>query len=243
VEEKAGISAAFGTQTRLQKAELIQHLRQNQPDISPSNLNWRIHQLIQQRQLVRIGRGRYALPQKASYQPAAHPYAQEIATAIKQQFPYARFSVFHTEQLSALMQHLPGRHLLVVEVERDAIEAVFFHLQSIGKRCFLKPTALEMSNYVAFEEQPIVLQPLLTEAPLLYADQVPMPALEKFLVDLVSEKAIYHAYQGAELRHIFAQALEAYHVVMDRLLRYARRRNRQAQVLQFLNFFDTPTTT
>jgi hypothetical protein len=171
-----------------------------------------------------------------------HERMLEIGTIVRSSFPYLDFSIFHTAQLSPWMQHLPGRHIIVLEVERSGLESVFFQLKSMGMPCFLQPDRKAMSRYVAFEDTPVILQPLLSEAPLLAVGDLHVPALEKLLVDLACEKAIYQAFQGAELRHIYQNAFSAFHIRQDRMLRYAHRRRRKAVVQNFLKLFDIPST-
>lgn len=225
---------AFGGGNRLQKAALLDYWRAQNPSISDSMLNWKIHDLLRRGELVSIGRGSYELPSKAEYLPRVTARLKELATLVRRAFPYLDFSIFHTEPLSGLMQHIPGKHLMILEVERDGSESVFFRLKELGLQTYLQPDLNTMVRYVAFENESLIVQPLLSEAPLLQVEGIQVPAMEKLLVDLACEKAIYHAYQGAELRHIFENALEAYHIREDRLLRYAARRNRKKMVMTLL---------
>lgn len=219
------------------KAALAHYLLSKQPHSSKTALNWRIHELLQQGQILSIGRGRYALPQKAEYRPVIGERMRSIGALVKTGFPFLESSIFHTEQLSSFMQHIPGRHFLLLEVERVGMEALFYKLKDAGLPCYLQPDVATMQRYVAFEHEPLIIQPLLTEAPLLGSGEVAMPSLEKLLVDLACEKAIYSAFQGAELRYIYQNAFAAYQIRIDRMLRYADRRRRRDLILSYLNIF------
>ena len=58
--------------------------------------------------------------------------------------------------------------------------------------------------------------------------------LEKMLVDMVADKIISTTYSKAELPDAFEQVQRQYNLDKTRLLRYARRRNKEEEMKQYL---------
>lgn len=80
----------------------------------------------------------------------------------------------------------------------------------------------------------IVVQNLVSEAPLQKVNNIPTVTLEKLLVDLVYGKDLFYFYQGYELHNIFQQAFDKYTINESRLLRYADRRKKKVEVLELI---------
>lgn len=75
---------------------------------------------------------------------------------------------------------------------------------------------------------PIIVKPLITEAPLLVQDRYRTAPLEKILVDLMADQSLFFTYQE-ELDYIVHTAFDKFIINRDKLRRYARRRNRADQ--------------
>ena len=60
------------------------------------------------------------------------------------------------------------------------------------------------------------------------------PLLEKILVDLFAEEKLFYFYQGAELMHIYENAIKNYTLNYTKLFSYARRREREQNIKQFM---------
>ena len=58
--------------------------------------------------------------------------------------------------------------------------------------------------------------------------------LEKMLVDMIADKLISTTYSKAEFPDVIEQAQRRYYLDKVRLLRYARRRNREKEMKQYL---------
>jgi len=60
------------------------------------------------------------------------------------------------------------------------------------------------------------------------------PSLEKILVDLFAEPALFYYLQGPELMHIYEHAIGNYTVNFTRLFSYAKRRQKEQAIRQFI---------
>jgi len=60
------------------------------------------------------------------------------------------------------------------------------------------------------------------------------PTLEKILVDLFTEQHLFYYLQGGEMIHIFENALNNYTINFTKLFSYAKRRNKEYDLKQFI---------
>ena len=74
---------------------------------------------------------------------------------------------------------------------------------------------------------------LVSEAPLQKVSDIPMPTLEKLLVDILRDADFFYL-QGSESEHIFENAFNLYAVNRNRLFRYAGRRKAKEEILSIL---------
>jgi len=123
---------------------------------------------------------------------------------------------------------------LLVEAERETIDAVFHFIKETHKNTFKEPSRDIMENFVFDGKDAVIVKSLISEAPLQDADAVNVPTIEKILVDLVADAEIFFFLQGHEILNIFESALGKYTVNTDRLLRYAKRRNKKEELQKIL---------
>ena len=83
----------------------------------------------------------------------------------------------------------------------------------------------------------IIITNLISEAPLRKDDPSKI-TLEKMLVDMVSDKLISSTFSPAELPEVFEQARKTYRLDQSRMLRYARRRNKEDKIKKYLEETD-----
>ena len=132
------------------------------------------------------------------------------------------------------MRHIPALGMIFVDVERVAMESVFNFLQgnSPSTPILLNPTAQECERYITTEKL-LIVRALVNEAPITTVNDIPVPTLEKILVDASGDKEMNVA-QGSELYTIFENAFSMHNVNRSRLLRYAARRNRKDNILKII---------
>ena len=205
--------------------------------VSEATANVLLSRLVEQGKLVKVGHGLYSLAEKGKlsflYKPSEGE--KEIARIIKEKFPFAEFCIWKPSVLIPYMRHIPALGMTFVDVERTAMESVFFFLQGAALEIpiLLNPTPLEIERYITTDKV-LIVRPLIIEAPLTLVDNTPVPTLEKILVDSSGDKELSFA-QGAELFTIFENAFSMNDINVSRLLRYASRRNRKEQILKIIN--------
>ena len=85
-------------------------------------------------------------------------------------------------------------------------------------------------RYIDLEKGGIIVKPLVTEAPLQKMEGIPVPTLEKLLVD-INKDADFSYLQGAEAERMMDNAKALYIINTTRLRRYAKRRGLKIEEL------------
>lgn len=228
------INYALACNAPFRRHGLMQYLVSN--GVSEASANVILNRLVKQGSLQKTGYGLYALPDKGKmpfiYKPSEEE--REVARLIRVQFPFADFCVWSPSVLIPYMHHIPAIHITFVDIERVAMESAFLTLQSNNPsmHILLNPTAQECERYISTGEL-LIVRPLVNEAPITDVDGIPVPTLEKMLVDASGDKEMAFA-QGSELYTIYENTFSTLTINKARLLRYASRRNRKEQILKIL---------
>ena len=174
----------------------------------------RIRTLAEKGALTRTGRGRYEKGAKLPYRFEIPEKMLDINRALAGRFVGVSFSIaargdnywVETEKsrVDAFVECLSGKFRRVLSLRQARASAVSLH------------------GY-------ILVKPLITDAPLVEMEGVPVPALEKSLVDAVADRALLDCTE-ADLRRSFQRAFEVHPVNRSRLLRYAGRRGLLSEV-------------
>ncbi len=196
-----------------------------------------LSRLVSHGELSKVGPGLYAMPQGNKNVFIYHPSDEEkrIANMIKENFPFAGFCIWKTSVLTPYMQHIPSTSITLIDVEKEASESVFFYLQDIGlgTQILLNPNKKECDKYITAGET-IIIRNLVKEAPVTTSDGIPVPSIEKILVDTAGDTELNFA-QGSELYTIFENAFNEHKINVKRIIRYASRRNRKNIILKIIN--------
>ena len=126
-----------------------------------------------------------------------------------------------------------GRNI-VVEVPRRDCDRVLMVLKDVFGDTVLLKNALGVVDDI---HDFILVKPMITEAPLVDMDGIPVPALEKRLVDQASDKE-YASLTGEQLQRLFQQSFELYPVNLSRLYRYAARKGKKAEIQDLVDRVD-----
>lgn len=169
------------------------------------------------------------------YVPEMDKSLKILSRKIQKQFPFINTCVWSTKWLNEFMLHQPGRFYTILEVDRDVMESVFYALNDQSKKVFLDPSAEILNQYVVNTKAPIIITHLTTEAPTQKVNQVPTTTLEKMLVDIYCNPNLFATFQGAELKRICETAFKKYYINESKMLRYANRRGKKAEIQELIN--------
>ena len=202
---------------------------------NPKTIAWRIHDLKQKGIIHNIQRGVYKWGNKAKYIPEIQEKSKMLYKDIQNDLPYTTICMTETRWFNEFMLHQVFQNYIVIEAEKEATSVIFNKLKEAGENAFLNPDAQIVETYISTTENPLIVKPLISESPLQLVEQVYVPTLEKMLVDMISDKEIYGA-QETEAARIFKTATEKYNINGNKLMRYARRRNKVNELNTYYHF-------
>lgn len=216
--------------------ELLAFWRTQQPDLKETTFRWRLYELKHRGFLSTVGRGKYSLNEQRKFAPDVSVGGiKPLANKLKKTLPYLKFCFWTTQWLHDFMIHQPSTAVVLLEVEEEAENSTFSFLQDRDRFALIEPSPIEIERYIlGSTAHPIVLRPLIHDSPLTEESGVPIPKLEKILVDLYVEKELFLPFQGKELANIYRNAFSVLNLNTTTLLAYAARRGKKAAILEFL---------
>ena len=235
---EAQLPAWFGTQPVLSRKELLARVATLNPTLKPATLDVYLHRLTQRNQLAHAGRGVYALPGGAlgaDFTPTVPPELASLWQAVATELFLSSGCAWTTQWLNDFATHQLMRTVQLVEVAPEALQSTYYALKDrLGGRVFLQPDARVLELYVAETPDAVLVLPLVSRAPVQRVAEVPVPRLEKLLVDLLSDPTLFAAYQGEELRTIYRTAARQYRLDARTLFSYAKRRGKAPALRELL---------
>ena len=215
--------------------DLMDELKLMKTNLSDSSYHWAITGLVREGALIRQGYDAYTLAPdspKDEYMPTYSDEAQELTRLISEKYPYVTFTVFETVLMNEFLNHLIAQNTVFLQIEKDSSVYVFRFLQEYGyQNVMYKPKGKDFDLY--WSKDCVIITDLISEAPVRTRDPHSI-MLEKMLVDMSADKLIASTFSMAEFPDIMEQAQSRYLLDKVRMLRYARRRNRQEVMLKYL---------
>lgn len=229
----------FKAKESFTREELLRFYRDFEPELKEGTFGWRIYDLKNRNIIKPLKRGLYVISRKPEYNPDISPNLLKIARQLTNRFDEVRLCMWETAWLNEFLLHQTSKSSLFIEVEKGFEESLFYTLKDkMHKDVFLNPDIKAIDFYIAESNQPVIIRKLLTRAPLAKRTEKKFrfytPALEKILVDLFAEERLFYYLQGSELIHIYKNALSNYTVNFTRLFSYAKRREREQDIKQFM---------
>ena len=225
----------FGKRQSFSRQELYAFYTEFKPELKETTFRWIIYNLKEKQIITSISKGLFTLSFKPVFKPETDKSEKKIFSVIEKQFAGLKFCIWSTRIVSEFMLHVPAKHIIVLQVEKEALEPVYDFLkeQKLGDN-FIQPEEKEIKRYIYESEKAIVLLPLTSKSPLQSVNKVQTTTLEKLIVDLYSDKKLFAAFQGSELVHIVNTAYNRYAIDFTTLFYYANRRRKDIDLKTFL---------
>ena len=160
------IRNAFEEKSILSKKELVSFLFKYYPHWAEQTVNWNIHKLKEEGIIHHVSRGKYSLEPVSKYEPIISNSLKRLHNRIKRKLPYLEFCVWDSRWFNEFMIHQLFRRQLIVEVEKDASESVFYFIMDFSKNVFLSPDAAIYERYISNFDEAIIVKPITSEAPM-----------------------------------------------------------------------------
>ena len=185
--------------------------------------------------LERKGRGVYKIGKTTAFVPDLDNKTKSIYKKILSEFPYSTVCVWNTSLLNEFTLHISNSHFTLIEVDKESMESIFYSLREKHNQVFFNPNNGILEQYVFNSNTPIIVKPLISEAPLQSINNINTITLEKILVDLFCDEDLFQFYQGREKKRIFNEAYARYTINNNKLLRYASRRGKKEEIEKLIN--------
>lgn len=219
--------------------DLFEFYRYFEPSLNEGTFGWRIYDLKNKNIIRPLKRGLYVISYKAVYKPKISPELIKLAKKITDKFEDIKHCIWETEWLNEFSQHQASRRMILIEIEKDFIESLYYELKdSSRKEIYLNPDDKAIDFYIAESDYPVVIRKLITRSPIGRRTEKKVkfytPLLEKILVDLFAEEKLFYYLQGSELIHIYENAINNYAINFTKLFSYAKRREREQDIKKFM---------
>ena len=188
-----------------------------------------------------IKKGFYRVADREPYRPNIEEKMSNIYYKITKEFFDETFVIWSTSWINEFTVHQTFHNYYLLETSHDIAEHAFYKMKELGiPNVFLRPDKEQFTKYIVDADSPIIITNLILKAPTKKINKITVPALEKILVDLYSDKNIFFMYQGYELKEIFRNAIKKYLLNYTKLFHYARRRGKENEIKDFIksNFKD-----
>lgn len=233
MDTKTSIKNAFESKPKLKTAELVAILERENPGLPHSSILKLITSLVRSNTIFRVKKGEYTLSNKRPFKPFMGDQVGRIDGILKHNFPLVSYCLCESQWINGFAQHIASNNFLLVDIEKDIVESVANRLRDEYKGVFVNPTQEIIDSYLHEFELPIIVRNLITEAPIIRIDNIPIASIEKILVDTISDVEFFYL-QGYESVHVFRNAFENFVINSSKLLRYAARRGKKQEALRFL---------
>ena len=229
----------FKDRDAFSREELFDFFRYFEPDLKEGTFGWRIHDLKNKNIIKSIQRGYYTISYKSKYKPEISGEVLKLAKVISERFENVKYCIWDTDWINEFAQHQSGKKLIIIEIEKDFVESLYYELKdSFRFDFYLNPDEKAIDFYISESQNPVIIKKLITRSPISKRTEKRVkfytPLLEKILVDLFTENKLFYFYQGAELMHVYENALKNYTLNYTKLFSYAKRRDREQDIKQFM---------
>jgi hypothetical protein len=221
------------------REDLFEFYQYFEPSLKEGTFGWRIYDLKNKNIIRPLKRDLYIISYKPEYKPEISPELIKLAKRITDKFENTKHCIWETEWLNEFSQHQASRRMILIEIEKNFIESLYYDLKdSSRKEIYLNPDDKAIDFYIAESDYPVVIRKLITRSPIARRTEKKVkfytPLLEKILVDLFAEEKLFYYLKGSELIHIYENAINNYAINFTKLFSYAKRREREQDIKQFM---------
>lgn len=236
----------FQQQKTISKTDLYHFYINVEKDTSEFGFFWYLYELQQLNVIKSISNDTYVISHinRKIFSPVLDNYLNTINQQIYERFALENYCIWSSSLLNEFMTHQVIRHFTLVEVEKDATEAVFHYLRDIGyQNVFMlvnKADEILLDRYIFEAVQPIIVNKIISKSPvkkvlnLQNNIEIKTPRIEKILVDLFCDNSLFIAYKGSEQHNIFENVLKTYEINFKTMFMYAQRRRREMELKKYL---------
>jgi len=229
----------FKDRDAFSREELFNFFKYFEPDLKEGTFGWRIYDLKNKNIIKTTQRAYYTISYKPKFKPEISAELLKLAKVISERFTDVKYCIWETDWINEFAKHQSGKNLIIIEIEKDFIESLYYELKDQFKfDIYLNPDEKIIDFYISESQKPVIIKKLITRSPITKRIEKKIkfhtPQLEKILVDLFTENKLFYFYQGAELMYVYENSLKNYTLNYTKLFSYAKRRDREKNIKQFM---------
>ena len=158
---------AFKNRSSFDRDALYNFYLDFEPDLKESTFSWRIYDLKKKDIIKTIGRGLYVISYKPKYKPLLSDSVFKIARKTNERFEDIKYAIWETQWLNEFSQHQTSNQMIVVEVEKEFVDSLYYYLNdNLRMDFFLNPDEKEIQFYISESNVPVIIKRLVTRAPI-----------------------------------------------------------------------------
>lgn len=231
----------FNKRESFSREELFEFFRSFEPNLKEGTFGWRIYDLKNKTIIKSIKRGLYTISYKPKYKPVLSSELIKLTKKIMDKFRNVKYCIWETDWLNEFLQHQTSKRIIIIEIEKDFVESLYYYLKDTFKHdLYINPNNEIIDFYISESDYPVVIKKLITRSPIEKRTEnklkISTPLIEKILVDLFAGEKFFHFYQGSQLINIYENAIKHYTINFTKLYSYARRREREQEIQSFIKY-------
>ena len=215
-------------------AQAYDLFREKEKNIPKNTVSRRLHYMVKEGSIECVGRGNFRLNTHSKINFEITQIMKDMAEDIKAGFPLISYCIWTTDILKSLSHHVQAESFILVDVEKEGMDAVLHFLSEKYDYVFKEDVYFSAKESLPRDKQHIIIRLLVSEAPVYKVNNVPVPGIEKMLVDFFCDTAVFNFLKGNELVKVWQNAFDKSIINRNRLLRYANRRGRKKDILNLI---------
>lgn len=218
------------------RQELLELVRETDPTFREGQMKRLLAYMIKTSKIEHVGRNKYRkmieAANKANYENLYSEKAQTVISIMQKEFPLVGYRIWELSWLNEFFNHQLGRNYIFLEVEKDGCEFVFERVMAeFERKVLFRPDQDQILRYGA--EGTIIIDRLISESPKGNKDPYNL-MLEKLIVDLFANKRLRSMLSLGDYPDALDTIFTTYEVDQVKMFRYARRRNKEQELREFL---------
>ena len=200
----------------------------------PTDIRNLLAYLLSNGDVARVARNQYirCYNNIVEYEPVYSDEALKLITDVFNLFPYLNFQVWELSWFNEFLVHLVPMNIIFLDVGDSGCEFVYSALsEDYEGKLLLRPSDKEMQYYS--KPDSIVIERMISESPV-SSNNPYKPPIEKLIVELFANKTLAGLISRGDYAYMIEGMFIKYSVDQSKMFRYASRRNKKAELMNFL---------
>lgn len=213
--------------------EFIESLQKIDPEYGERKAYRTLENLQKRGRITKVSRGHYTFKiTRRTYRYKPDRQMKQIIRTIEKACPKAEFQIWQLSQFNEFLDKPLSYNAVFVEAEHGYEDRISDLLRSGDQMVMRAPSAVSFHRYRT--DNVIVIKRLNSDCPG-PLEGTKIASLEKMIVDLFSRKLTGQLIDRSRYESLIEEAFSRYAVNEKALFRYARRRNLEREIREFIS--------